>query len=553
MTWFLMLISANVFAVTEGYAPIAKGFNEAADIRITVDLNSAKNAHKINSKFYGSQISNFVPNPSSSVLKGLGLGMVRIGGNLYDGFNWKNGFLYIPSDVPKKSIPFEEFAQYFKQHNVEPIFQVNFLGKAVRKRLPDEERTPSGYVLRDFADESFASELVKFLNGKLGLKVKHFCMGNEPLQWKDTHSDIYPFKEPLNADQYIDRYVKYAMAMRAAQEEVSGNADDIKLWGPEISISYYDWQTGNMSKDCEWTEVWGQISCHYGKNGEFDHFLPYFFQRLSEIEKDQALNPNGYKLLDYASIHYYPNFRTKISDVNSINSHQNGKQKVQQMLNHTRVLDDPNFTNTIDISSYRNFSPNILGRMKSWVKGYYPEAKLALSEFALDSYDSSFGYHPIVRPLYMADLIGRLASGGFSFFGRAFLNTYDPYKLPWVLINNDRPTALYDLYSEFTHNFVGSVLDVKSESNKWVNVYATLLSETTNKLTVVVINKSPLQQSVSIKIKSVNKEYPAINIDQPGWSVRFYKIPSRGIKIKYSTFKPSDLGIKIDPFYKGQL
>ncbi|MBT3980701.1 MAG: hypothetical protein HOE90_05060 [Bacteriovoracaceae bacterium] len=551
--WFSLLLTSNVFALSEGFTPVAKTFNEAADIKVSVDLSSANGAHKINSKFYGSQISNFVPNPSSSVMKGLGLGMIRIGGNLYDGFNWKNGFLYIPLDVPKKSISFEEFARYFKANDVEPIFQVNFLGRAVRKRLPEDETTPSGYVLRDFADESFAADLVKHLNGSLGLGVKHFCMGNEPMQWMDTHIETYPFEEPLTADQYIDKYVSYALAMRKAQDEISGNANDIKLWGPEISISYYDWQTGNMTKDCEWTDIWGQISCHYGKNDEFDQFLPYMFHRLSEIEKDKKLNPRGYKLLDYASFHYYPNFRTEISDVDSIITHENGKQKIQQILDHTRVLDDPGFTNTIDISSYRNFSPNILGRMSKWMKQYYPDAKLALSEFAVDSFDTSYGYHPIIRPLYMADIIGRLAGAGVSFFGRAFLNTYDPYKIPWVLIENDRTTPLYDLYAQFTHNFVGSILNVEVDSNKWVSVYASLKGEDKKQITVVVVNKSPASQSVSIKIKGSSKEHPAVNIDQPGWSVRFYKIPARGKKIQHTTFGPSDLGIEADLFYLDHL
>jgi len=72
-------------------------------------------------------------------------------------------------------------------------------------------------------------------------------------------------------------------------------------------------------------------------------------------------------------------------------------------------------------------------------------------------------------------------------------------------------------------------------------------------ITVVVVNKSPVSQSVSIKIKGSSKEHPAVNIDQPGWSVRFYKIPARGKKIQHTTFGPSDLGIEADQFYRDHL
>ena len=520
----------------------ADSFNE-----VTIDLTKVNPNIFVDRKFYGSQVSNFVPHPDPSVVDKLKLGKVRVGGNLFDTFNWKNGLIYIPGDVPKKGFSFENFTEYFRSLEIDPIIQINMLGMGLEAGQ-GEGVFRSGFDLKPLADAEFAGELVRHLNGELKLAVKDYSMGNEPEQWMDTHGDIFPLEEPLSADRYIERYVSYALAMRKAQAKISGNPNDIKLWGPEISDGYYDWQTGNMSNDCEYTEIRGQISCGYGSEREFDHFIPYFLHRLTQIEADPILNPERYKLLDYLSFHYYPNFRTDIQDANSILKDESGEQKIDQMLEHTEVWDNDNFVNTIDISSYTNFQPAILNRMNQWINENYPDARLALTEFAVDSFDTSFGYHPILRPLYMADLIGKLTRSGVAFFSRAFLSTQDPYKIPWVLIDSKRPTDLYKMYQLFTNNFKGNVIAVEEKSDPMLKSYA--LMETgapeNQKINLVVVNKSRESRPIAISIKMTNGEVKKVlSVEQPAWSASLYQFPSRGSEVRTLTFGASEMEIKV--------
>ena len=544
-----IFLVTSLFAgeVTEKKYKVGDSLSSTSVQSFVIDLTKVDKDLVIDRKFYGSQVSNFVPHPEPSIVDKLQLGKVRIGGNLFDTLNWKNSLLYIPGDMPKKGFPLENYADYYQKLGIDPIIQVNMLGVALEAG-PGEGVFGSGYDIKPIADANFAGDLVRHLNGELKLAVKDFSMGNEPEQWMDTQGEIYPWKEPLTADQYTERYVSYALAMRKAQKEISGNPNDIKLWGPEISDGYYDWQTANMSVDCEYSDVWGQISCGYGPDKEFDHFLPYFLHRLAQIEADPILNPDRYKLLDYLSFHYYPNFRTEITDVKSIIKNENGEQQIDQMLEHTEVWDNDSYTNTIDISSYRNFQPAIINRMNKWISENYPDSKLALSEFALDSFDTSFGYHPIIRPLYMADLIGRLIRGKVAFLSRAFLSTHDPYKIPWALIDTNRPTDLYKMYQLFTNNFKGHGIGVEEKSDPMVKAYGLmeLGPPEKQKINLMVINKTRESKTIAIAIKMSNGQTKDIlKVEQPAWSARYYGIPSRGVEVRTLTFGAEEMGIKV--------
>lgn len=515
---------------------------------VTINLGKINKGLLIDRKFYGTQVSNFVPHPGPAILDGLQLGRIRIGGNLYDTFNWKNELLYIPGDIPKKSISFPNYVEFYKARGIDSIIQVNMMGVALEANLNIPGSDPSGFDLIKIDGPAFAAELVTTLNGKLGLGVENFSMGNEPEQWQDTHGTAFPWAEPLSADEYVDRYISHALAMREAQEKVSGNPNDIKLWGPEISNGYFDWQTANMTYDCEWTEIWGQISCAYGPDKNFDQFIPYFLDRLTKAEVDPILNPNGYKLLDYVAFHYYPNFRTNISDSNSIITDDKGNQRVQEMLQHTDIWDNKNFTNTIDISSYRNFNPEILNRMNRWIEGYYPDARLALSEFALDSFDGTFGYHPIVRPMYMADTIGRLARSGVAFFGRAFLSTTHPYKIPWALIDTDRPTDLYKMYQLFTNYFNGYITEVEVSGSSSVGAYAVTQLNIKGKesINVALVNRGQNDETLKMVMKNSDGSHKdLVSIKIPAWSATLVQIPAKGNELRTYTYGANEMGVVV--------
>jgi hypothetical protein len=104
-----------------------------------------------------------------------------------------------------------------------------------------------------------------------------------------THRDF--IAKPITADQYINRYAQVVLAMRKAQEEISGNANDIKIVGPEESQSW-NWYQTEAEGDCKDGSRPGERICSYGQGAQkFSDFLSYFLARLNEIENDSTLNP----------------------------------------------------------------------------------------------------------------------------------------------------------------------------------------------------------------------------------------------------------------------
>lgn len=512
--------------------------------KVVVDLSSQ--GQTLTRDFYGSQIESRAALPNATLIKELQLGKLRMGGNEYDVFNWETGISIAQNGEFQKLQKIEDLAKAFQSLNAKGIFQINLTGY-------QPEWNGNGYnVVRSF-DAQAAAEMIKHLNGKLKLGLVDFSLGNEFEQWHYTHSNIWDNEDGITADEYIERYIEFAVAIRKAQEEVNGNPNSIKIWGPEFSGSWMDWNTGNFSEDCAWTDVPAQVACSYG-NGQFTHFIPYFLHRLKAAEADKSVNPAGYKLIDKFAFHYYPNFRKKSSDENSIHTDENGRQYVAQMLASTQVLNNANFVNKLDLSSYKGFSPNIIPRMKAWIAQNYPGLDLVMNEFAFDSDYRTFNYHPIVRPLYLADTIGIMASEGVTFFNNFILSSPPSGDLPWSLIRQGRfKTHLFHQYKLFTNHFLGQLKMTKDNMGDTLNAYATVEGD---ELTVVVVNKEPFAQSFDLMTSTQGRESKLTSYSAPAWSTSVLKLKKDPgfFTRKYQVLRygAKEMGIPVESVYSSK-
>lgn len=508
--------------------------------KIVVDLT--KEGQVIDKNFYGSHLDSYSKMPTKEVVNELQLGKIRVGGNEFDVNNWKINKTVNSTLMVKDLFSFELISKTLSDYKVNGVFQINLTGF-------QPELVGQNYVIKRTFTASSAYEMVKYLNGILKLKIVDFSLGNEFSIWNETHSKLWPSKDGISANEYIDRYIDYAISIRKAQDEINGNPNSIKIWGPEISTSWTDWNTGNFSSDCQWTDIAGQVSCTYG-NGQFDHFLPYFLNRLKLAESDSAINPKKYKLLDYLSIHYYPNFRTKISDPASVIVDSEGHQLIAEMLESTRLLNDQEFVNTIDYSSYRNFKPNILGRMNDWINKYYPSAKLTINEFAVDSSYKSNYYHPIVRPLYLADSIGIFTKEKVVFLNQFQLSSDAGANLPWTMVEGDVKKDMFYMYKLFTNNFKGTIVNVEDSFGDTVNAYAAVLNDTVN---LAIVNKEPVDKTVKIYLKDGAIKKVATYLI-PAWSSSILKLDkNQGSSMKdfeILQFGAKEMRITVDEVYK---
>lgn len=512
-----------------------------------VVINLDKEIQNIDRSFYGSFVESRAKLPQSSLIQELQLGALRVGGNEYDVFNWQNGISFGQNEEFESIHKFQEMAKEFRSLRIKGIFQVNLTGY-------QPEWNGNGYnVIRSF-DSQAAYEMVKDLNGKLNLGIKAFSLGNEFEQWHSTHASIWPDQDGVSADEYIERYIGFALAIRKAQDEINGNPNSIEIWGPEFSGSWMDWNTGNFSHDCEWSDIPAQVNCSYGE-GKFSHFIPYFLSRLLAAESDQAINPRGYKLLDKFAFHYYPNFRKSVDDTNSIHTDANGRQIVAEMLAGTQVFHDANYINKYDLSSYKEIGPNIIPRMRTWINRYYPRAELVNNEFAFDSDYRTTNYHPIVRPLYLADTVGIMAKEGVTFFNKFVLSSPEENaNIPWALLKQGRiKTDLFQIYKLYTNNFKGTVVETKDNTGDTLNTYATVTGDA---LTIMVVNKEPSAQTIEISVKKKNSVRKLTTYNAPAWSLSVLKLnksPSLFTRrFEILQYGAKEMGIKIDTSFSAK-
>lgn len=508
--------------------PYNAKLNKAVEGTVVIDLASDSKVN-VQKNFYGADTNGFSVLPKPTHVNPLNLEWVKFGGNYHSVYNWDlNLYLQDQKGIVPVYSPLADRIQYVQNaYKATPLFQVNMLGMQ-----PDHSQ--EGFIrMRNTADEKHAANAIKFINGQKKLGLQHILMGNEPFHQEETHGVANP-----SADEYIEKYIRYAVALREAQESISGNPNDIKLWGPEIATGWTLWQT-NHPRDCnvDWNIPSG-MDCSYG-NGQFKEFIPYFLSKIAEFEKDGQRNPRGYKMLDYLSWHYYPLFRSEFSD-NASFIMKDGKQNVEGMLESVNLWTQLNYINKYDWASPRGMNPKIVDRYTQWRNKYYPSAKLAVTEFGIDSVPN-IEYHPIVRPLYLADLMARIADAGVNVFFNSFLQSSFKND-PWGMINNEQRTRLYFVYSLFSNNYLGKVLLTNDNFGDKVNTYSVKTATGTN---VILVNKDKVAKTTAVQLTQGSLRTQALEISLPAWSATVLSIPNNKGPIKAQQYGAKEMGIPV--------
>jgi hypothetical protein len=529
----LLSLSSMTYAneISEFTIPFNHHLNAEGSVQIHLNSLTEKN-YTITKSFYGADTFGFSELPSERLVSPLKLGVVRLGGSLHSVYNWKvnayydhhdHGVFYVYSPLVRRI----KLIQH--DYLATPMFQVNMLGWQ-----PDFDAN-GRLTYQNTADAKHAADAITYLNGTNKLALQHVLMGNEPFDAYEVHGKKIP-----SADEYIDSYIKYAVSLRNAQENVSGNSNDIKLWGPEIATGWTGWQTTHPS-DCVFDgDLPAKMKCSYGK-GQFTEFMPYFLKRLAEFEKDPLQNPKHYKMLDYLTFHYYPLFRKNFLDPTSIILNNDGTQNILGMLESVNLWDSTSYINKYDTSSPKGIAPGIIKKFQNWKSEYYPNAKLALTEFGVDSV-SDISYHPIIRPLYLADLVARLGSAGVDTFVQSFLQGGNSGN-PWAMINGTEKTRLYNVYSLFSNHFIGTTLGTHDTFGDKVNVYSVKTATGTN---VILVNKDNKEHSTDISFKKESNLDSITQVNLPAWSVTLLSVPdNHSLMIKAYQYGAKEMGINI--------
>lgn len=516
--------------VSEFTIPFGSNFNN--DGSVIVDTNILTPiTYNITKTFYGADSNGFSKLPASTLVLPLQLGYVKLGGNLHSTYNWKFDAYYERSknEIFYVYSPLERRLQFIQSYKANPMFQINMLGWQ-----PDRDINGQ-LTFQNTADAQHAADAISFINGAKKIGLQHVLMGNEPFHALEVHGKPIP-----SADEYIESYLKYAVALREAQEKISGNSNDLKLWGPEIATGWTAWQTTHPD-DCVFDGgVPEKYKCTYG-NGEFSEFMPYFLARIADFERNTVKNPKKYKMLDYITWHYYPLFRKKFNDPGSIILGKDGTQNVTGMLESVNLWDSEYYINNYDYASPRGIAPKIINKFKNWKSRYYPNAKLAITEFGIDSIPN-IAYHPIVRPLYLADLVARAGVAGVDTFIHSFLQNGSNVN-SWELINGTERTTLYNVFSMYSNSFLGKTLESNDNYGDKVNVYSV---KTDGGVNVFMVNKDPKKHTAELRFKIGTDVIPVTQIELPEWSITVLKVPdNRTSSIKVQQYGAKEMGIKV--------
>lgn len=382
-------------------APLAAGLALAAaaaapapaqNPAVTVNVNAAADRHPINPAIYG------VAYASAAELTELNAPLNRLGGNPTSRYNWLGNVDNRAEDYFFESIPYAsavagEYADTFVSTShtgsAQPLITIPMLdwvakvgpgrtklasfsiakygaqtahdpffldagngilpgGAFVTGNDPNDANVPGGVSFQ----QPWVQHLVAAWGSAAGGGVRFYCLDNEPSIWFGAHRDVQPVGPTM--DEIRDKMIAYATMIKAVDPGALVLGPEEWGWSG-FFYSGYDQQYGAAHGYTSFPDK----AAHGGVD-----YAPYL---LAQIQTASA--SAGKRLLDYFSLHFYPQGGEFSNDVSS---------PMQLLRNRsTRALWDPAYLNESWIGDYVQLVP----RMKTWVAANYPGTKTALTEY----------------------------------------------------------------------------------------------------------------------------------------------------------------------------
>jgi len=196
--------------------------------------------------------------------------------------------------------------------------------------------------------------------------------GNEPMLWHVTHRDVHP--EPATSRELLERFVKMARAIKAA-------APEVQIAGPELWgwPAYFDSAFDKARRDHADRRMRGGVD-----------LLPWYLQELRAEEQR-----GGTRLLDYVSVHFYPQAQDVFSAAIDL-------EATRLRIETVRSLWDAGYRDP----SWIGARVELLPRLRRWVTEYYPGTRIALTEYNWG------GENDVSGALALAEILGVLGREG---------------------------------------------------------------------------------------------------------------------------------------------
>ena len=306
------------------------------------------------------------------------------------------------------------------------------------------------------ADGEFIADWVKAMKEKFPRLFAErriiLAPGNEPMLWHITHRDVHP--DPTSSRELLERFVKIAHAIKTA-------APEVQIAGPELWgwPAYFDAAFDTGRRDHADRRMRGGLD-----------LLPWFLRELRAEEQR-----SGTRLLDYVSVHFYPQAQNVFSPAADL-------EATRLRIESTRSLWDAGYRDP----SWIRERVELLPRLRRWVVENYPGTRIALTEFNWG------GEGDVSGALALAEILGVLGREGAD---AACYWTAPP--------ESSFAAAAYQLFRNVDGHgaaFAGEALDAKWDGAAADDVSMFAARDPAAKLvTVICVNKSGLPQAVRLR------------------------------------------------------
>jgi Glycoside hydrolase family 44/PA14 domain/Fibronectin type III domain len=274
--------------------------------------------------------------------------------------------------------------------------------------------------------------------------VKYYTMGNEPALWNSTHRDIHPAGETNT--ELLNDIINYASMVKSLDPGA-------QILGPEE----WGWTGYFIDGADAATQNWG--ATYGGLNVQ-----QWLLQQLHQYD-----TANGTRLLDYFTLHFYPQGGQFSDDVST---------NMELLRNRsTRSLWDPNYVDESWIAStgINGGKVNLINMMKSWVNTYYPGTKIGVTEYNWGAEGNMNG------ATTQADIWG--------IFGREGLDLANRWTTPATNSPTYLAMKMYRNYDGGGSAFGGTSVAASVANPDQVSAFASVRSSD-GALTVMVVNKN---------------------------------------------------------------
>jgi hypothetical protein len=260
--------------------------------------------------------------------------------------------------------------------------------------------------------------------------------------------------------------VEKSVDLSAVVKEIDPNADVFggAFWG---YLSYKRFDSLDTNDD-EWETLKSQ--------GGYNWFIEYY---LDEMKK--ASDENGSRLLDYLDIHYYAQATSSTEDI----------------LQGVRTLYDENFIENSWIGEMKQWYPDdlpILPNVQNAIDTYYPDTKLAISEY------NFYGGNEIAGAIVEAEALGCFANEGITLATYWDCESGSPYAYSGI--------NLYTNYDGNGSSFGDTLVETSIEDNSKSNAYASINGSDDSQVDIIITNKDMHNDEVAtVNLQNSSSEY----------------------------------------------